>query len=78
MAESGEGFLSDGGIDWGEVKGGKEGERGGFIDRGLDGQLGRGDGAGVTPVTLLEREEKPLEKNGPTGGSRRAVREGER
>jgi hypothetical protein len=24
---------------------------------------------GVTPATLLEREEKPSEKNEPTGGS---------
>jgi hypothetical protein len=35
MAESGEGFLSDGGIDWGEVKGRKEGERGVLIGRGF-------------------------------------------
>jgi hypothetical protein len=36
---------------------------------GLYGQLGHGDGAGVTPAMLLEREEKPSEKNEPIGGS---------
>jgi hypothetical protein len=37
-------------------------------------QLSRGDGEGVTPATLLETEEKPLEKNEPTGGSHLAAR----
>jgi hypothetical protein len=58
----------------GAQSGEREGEEwrgrcGGFIAAGLDGQLGRGDGAGVTPATLLEREEKPSEESEPTGGS---------
>jgi hypothetical protein len=50
-------------------KGEKERRTRGLNRAGIDGQLGRGDGAGVTPATLLEREEKPSEKNEPTGGS---------
>jgi hypothetical protein len=56
MAESGEGFLSDGGIDWGEVKGRKEGERGVLIGWVLMAITRERISGGVTPATVSETE----------------------
>jgi hypothetical protein len=56
VADSGERFLQFGGVSSRKRKGGRRRTSGGFYRQALDGQLVRSDGAGVTPVTLLERE----------------------
>jgi hypothetical protein len=76
MTESGEGFLSDGGIDWGEVKGRKEGERGVLIGRGLM-AITREKlvGALLRRVPFPERREETVEVMMLTCRSRWAVTE---